>query len=130
MILHSGIRQVLAALVVLLLLALTFEGIVGGVGQFPHSINAVQYVQSTAQVLYGICALFSIVTAIQWRPFAGVVHVAFVASSVVATGLAAVSWGGQSYWSGLIYGASALVVASLLVWAVRAALIPLIKREL
>lgn len=130
MTLHPGVRQVLAALVVVLLLALTFEGIVGGVSQFPHSITGLQNVQSAAQVLYGVCALFSIVTAIQWRQFAVLVQIGFVASSVVATSLAAVSWGNQSYWSGLISGVAALVVASLLVWAVRAALIPLIKREL
>lgn len=126
---HPGVRQVLAALVVILLLALTLEGIVGGVGQFPHSTGA-QYVQSAAQVLYGVFALFSIVTAIQWRQFAGLVHVGFVASAVVATSLAAVSWGSQSYWYGFVAGVAALVIASLLIWIVRIALIPLIKREL
>ena len=130
MILHHGVRQILAALVVLLLLALTLEGIAGGVGQFPDSITGAQYVQSAAQLLYGVFALFCIVTAIQWRRFAGLVHVGFVASSVVATGLAAVSWGNQSYWYGFIAAVTALVIASLLVWSVRAALIPLVKREL
>lgn len=130
MTLHPGVRQVLAALVVLLLLALSFEGIAGGVGQFPDSMTGPQYVQSAAQVLYGVFALLSIVTAIRWRQFAGLVHVVFVTSAVVATGLAAVSGGGESYWTVLISGVAALVIASLLVWAVRGALIPLIKREL
>ena len=130
MILHPGVRQILAALVVILLLALSFEGIVGGVSQFPDSINGTQYVQSAAQLLYGVCALFCIVTAIQWRQFAGLAQIGFVASSVVATGLAAVSWGEQSYWSGFLAAVVALVITSLLVWGVRTALIPLIKREL
>lgn len=130
MTLHPGVRQVLAALVVVLLLALTVEGIAGGVGQFPDSITGAQYVQSAAQVMYGVCALFCIVTAIQWRQFAALVHLGFVASSVVATSLAAVFWGNQSYWYGLVAGVTALAIASLLIWIVRIALIPLIKREL
>jgi hypothetical protein len=130
MTLHPGVRQVLAALVVVLLLALAFQGIAGGVDQFPDSFTWAQYLQSGAQVLYGVCALFCIVTAIRWRRFARPVQVGFVASFVVAAGLATVSWGEQSYWSGFISAVAALVVASLLIWAVRAALIPLIKREL
>jgi hypothetical protein len=128
--LHAGVRQVLAALTVLLLLALTFQGISGGVQQFPQSSTIGQYVQSAAQVLYGVCAVLSIATAIRWREFATHVQFGFIASCVVASGLAAVSWGGASIGAALLAGLAALAIASAIVWMVRAALIPLAKKEL
>ena len=54
----------------LLLLALAFQGIAGGVQQLPQSSTIGQYVQSVAQLLYGVCAVLSIATAIRWRQFA------------------------------------------------------------
>jgi hypothetical protein len=126
---HPVARQIGAAATVLLLLALTFEGIVGGVGQWPHSFTVGQHVQSAAQVLYGVCALLSIATAIRWREFASPVQLGFIASSVVAAGLASVVWGGGSYSSGMLVGVAALLIASLLVWMLRNTVHPLVNRE-
>jgi hypothetical protein len=128
--LHPGVRQVLAALTVLLLLALAFQGIVGGATQLPQSSSFGQYVQSFAQLLYGVCAVLSIATAVRWREFASPVQFAFIAGCVVAGGLAAVVWGGESIGSGLVAAVAALAIASALVWMLRAAVIPLAKKEL
>lgn len=125
--LHPGVRLVLAALTVLLLLALTFEGITGGVRQLPQSSTPGQFAQSAAQLLYGVCALLMIATAIRWREFATVVQVAFVGSCVVAASLAAVIWGATSILQGILTGVAALVIALLLVWLLRAAFVPLIN---
>jgi hypothetical protein len=126
---HPVARQIGAAATVLLLLALAFEGIVGGVGQWPHSFTAGQHAQSAAQVLYGVCALLSIATAIRWREFASPVQLGFIASSVAAASLASVAWGGESYWSGVLAGLAALVIALLLVWMLRTTVHPLVNRE-
>ena len=127
---HPGVRQVLAALTVLLLLALAFQGIAGGVEQLPQSSSIGQYVQSFAQVLYGVCAVFSIATAIRWREFASPVQFGFIAGCVAAGGLAAVVWGEASIGAGLLAGVAALAIASALVWMLRVAVIPLAKKEL
>jgi len=127
---HPGVRQVLAALTIILLLALAFQGITGGVQQLPQSSTIGQYVQSLAQVLYGVCAVLSIATAIRWRQFASSVQFGFIAGCVAAGGLAAVSWGGASVVSGVMTAAVAFVIASALVWMLRAAVIPLAKKEL
>ena len=126
---HPVARQIGAAVTVLLLLALAFEGIVSGVGQWPHSFTAGQHAQSAAQVLSGVCAILSIATAIRWRDYAVPVQAGFVASSVVAAGLASIAWGGGSYWSGMLVGVAALVIALLLVWMLRTTVQPLVNRE-
>ena len=127
---HPGVRQILAALTIILLLALAFQGISGGVTQLPQSSSIGQYVQSFAQVLYGVCAVLSIATAIRWRRFASPVQFGFIAGCVVAGGLAAVVWGGESIGSGLVAAVAALAIALALVWMLRAAVIPLARKEL
>ena len=127
--LHSGVRLILTALVVLILLALTFEGIVGGVKQLPQSQTPGQIAQSVAQLLYGIGAVLLIATAIRWRGFATAVQLGFIASCVVAASLASITWGASSLLSGLVAGLGALVIASLLVWLLRIALIPLLEER-
>ena len=128
--LHPGVRQVLSILTILLLLALALQGIVGGIEQWPESSTIGQYVQSASQLLYGVCAVFSIATAIRWREFATFVQFGFIAGCVVAGGLAAVSWGDASVGAGLLAAVAALAIASALVWMLRAAVIPLAKKEL
>ena len=127
---HPGVRQVLAALTVLLLIALALQGIVGGIEQWPESSTLGQYVQSASQLLYGICAVLSIATAIRWREFAKFAQFGFIAGCVAAGGLAAVSWGGSSVVSGVLAACAALAIAAALVWLLRAAVIPLAKKEL
>lgn len=127
---HPGVRQVLAALTVVLLLALAFQGISGGVTQLPQSSSIGQYVQSFAQVLYGVCAVLSIATAVRWREYAFPVQFGFIVGCVLAGGLAAVVWGGESAGSGVVAAVTALAIASALVWMLRAAVIPLAKKEL
>lgn len=128
--LHSGVRQVLTILTILLLLALAFQGITGGVEQLPESISAGQYVQSAAQLIYGICAILCIATVFRWREFAVPVQLGFVAGCVVAGGFAPVSWGETSYGVGLLAAVAALLIASVIVWMLRAAVVPLVKKEL
>jgi hypothetical protein len=127
--LHPGVRLVLATLAVLLLLALTFEGITGGVRQLPQSDTPGQIAQSVAQLLYGVFALLVIATAIRWREFATIVQLAFVASCVVAASLAAIVWGATSILEGALTGCAALVVALLLVWLLRVTLVPLMQER-
>ena len=127
---HPGVRQILAALTVLLLLALAFQGIAGGVEQLPQSSTVGQYVQSVAQVLYGVCAVLSIATAIRWRQFATPVQFGFMAGCVAAGGLAAVVWGGESVGAGVLAAVAGLAISTALVWLLRAAVIPLAKKEL
>ena len=127
---HPGVRQVLAALTVLLLLALAFQGIAGGVEQLPQSSTIGQYVQSASQLLYGVCAVLSIATAIRWRELAKYAQFGFTLGCVAAGGLAAVTWGDASFVAGLLAAVAALAIAMALVWLLRAAVIPLAKKEL
>ena len=130
MILHPGIRQVLAALAALLLLGLTFQGIAGGAEQWTHSTAIGQYAQSVAQMGYGICSLFTLVTVVRWRQYAMPAQAGLVVSSAAAAGLANVFWGAGSLWNGLLAGVAALLVSVALIWLVRASLVPLVHKEI
>ena len=127
---HPGVRQVLSVLTLLLLFALALQGIVGGFEQWPESSTLGQYVQSASQLLYGVCAVLSIATAIRWRGFATFAQIGFIVGCVVAGGLAAVSWGDASVGAGVLASVAALAIASALIWMLRAAVIPLVKKEL
>lgn len=126
---HPVVRQIGAALTIILLLALAFDGIVGGVGSWPYSFTPGQHLQSVAQVLYGVCALLSIATAIRWREFASPVQLGFIASCAAAAGLASVAGGGGSYWSGFLAGLAGLAIALVLVWMLRNTVQPLVNRK-
>ena len=128
--LHPGVRQVLTVLTIVLLLVLAFQGITGGADQWPQSISAGQYVQSAAQLIYGVSAILCIATAVRWQEFAAFAQIVFVAGCVLAGGFAPVSWGERSYGYGLLAALSALLVASAIVWMLRAAVIPLLDKEL
>jgi hypothetical protein len=127
--LHPGVSHVLAALTTLLLLALTFEGIIGGVTQLPNSSTPGQHAQSVAQLLYGAFALLSLATVFRWREFARPIQFAFIASCVAAASLAVLTWGAGSILSGLLAGVAALVIASLLVWLLRHAFTPMLEER-
>ena len=114
----------------MLLLALAFQGITGGVEQWPQSISVGQYVQSGAQVVYGVCAILCIATVFRWREFAAPIQFGFIAGCAVAGGFAPVAWGESSILSGVFAGVAGLLIASAIIWMLRVAVIPLVKKEL
>ena len=112
-------RRSLALVAALALLALAWTGISGGVQQLSQPATGPQQIQSVTQVLYGVSAIFMLITAFTWRQLAVIAEVGFVVGLIVAAGLAAVVWGEQSVGTGLLAGGIALAVAAILVWMIR-----------
>ena len=119
MFLRPLFRRSLALFAALALLALAWTGIVGGVQQLSRPATWPQQIQSVMQVLYGVSAIFMLITAFTWRQLAVTAEVGFVVGLIVAAGLAAVVWGDQSVGMGAIAGVVALAVAGLIVWMFR-----------
>ena len=120
MTLHPMLRPILAVVAVLLLLALAFTGITGGVEQWTDWGTMWHRIQLASQIVYGVAALVILITSFKWRRWRRVAEVAFVLGGVVAASLAAVVWGGGTTLSGVLAGIAALAIACAIVWMVHA----------
>ena len=119
MVLPPLLRRALAIVAAFLLLALAWTGIRGGVQQLSRPATGPQLIQSASQVLYGVSAIFMLITAFTWRQLAVIAETGFVVSLIAAAGLAAVFWGEQSIGTGALASVVALAVACVLVWMLR-----------
>jgi len=120
MTLHPMLRPILAVVAVLLLLALAYTGITGGVQQWAQWSTMAQRIQTGSQIVYGVCALFILITSFRWRHLRRVAEFGFVLGGVAAASLAAVVWGGGTVLSGLLAGIAAFAIAGAIVWMVHA----------
>jgi hypothetical protein len=112
-------RRILLVLVILLLAALAWLGLRGGMHQWGRAETAGQAVQTWAQVIYGVLSLFCIPTAFNRVPWASAVHAAWAASLTTAGGLAPVVWGGASWVAGLLATGTSVLIAAIILWLLR-----------
>lgn len=113
------VRRALTAIVWILLIALAWTGVNGGVRDWPHAHSVGQRVQSVLQGLYGVLAIACL--AVPSRgPWARLVPALFVASCTLAAGLAVTVWGEASWGMGFLAGVGAFVVSAGLVLSLRA----------
>ena len=118
MVLHPALRGAIGGLAALLLLWLGWEGISGGVTEWPRTATPWQRAQSATQFVYGAFAILALITAFRWRQFRRLADVCFVVSSSAAAGLAVVVWGGHSILSGVATAIGSAAVAAVLVWMI------------
>jgi len=116
------VRRVLGGAAVLLLLALTWLGVSGGIRQIPQSHTPGELIQSVAQLSYGVFSLLGVLTRLRPDRWGRLVLGCWVASMTVAGGFAPVVWGGASVGTGLVSGAAVVLVALGIVWLLRAGL--------
>lgn len=105
------VRRGLVAIGVLLLVALAWLGLSGGVRQWPLSQGAGETAQTVAQLAYGLLSVLSILTTRWGRRWAPLVLAGWALSITIAAGLAPVVWGGSGWPSGLLAAAAALLIA-------------------
>ena len=113
------VRQVLLAVVGLLLLWLAWTGLTQGVKQLPQSETVGQITQSVTQLAFGLFALLSLVTTFWGRRWNTLALVGWTISVALAAGFAAVVWGDTSLAKGLLTGAAALLVGLVTAWLLR-----------
>ena len=104
----------------LLLLALTWLGVSGGIRQIPRSNTPGELIQSVAQLSYGVFSLLGVLTRFRPDRRGRLVLGCWVASMAVAGGFAPVVWGGATVGTGLLSGGAVVLVALGIVWLLRA----------
>lgn len=111
--------RVLRIVAILLLLAMAWLGIRGGIHDWPQSQSAGQKVQTVFQLLYGLLSLLLIVSTLRVAPFRRFVGWAWVITFTIAGGLAPPVWGDSTWLAGLAAGLVAFGVGLLVLWLSR-----------
>ena len=111
-----AIRRACLAIVLLLLCALAWLGLSGGVHQLPRSHTIGQGLQSAAQVAYGLLSLFAMITTFWQRRWPLAMQAGWALSLTLAGGLAPVVWGGTGMTAGLLSAAASLLLAGGVTW--------------
>ncbi len=109
---------------VLLLLGMTWLGISGGVHQVPHSHSLGQWIQTIAQLGYGVLSPVVAVTGLRALLAGRLILGWWILNMMVAGGFAPVVWGGTSWGLGLASAGAAVLLASGIVGLVRVGLGP------
>jgi hypothetical protein len=105
--LNPLVRRIVLTVAVLSLLALSWNGVSGGMGQ---------KVQTACQFAFGFFGLLSVVTTFIGRRWRTLSYTGWTVSITLAGGLAAVVWGDTSVAVGFLAGLASLGVALLLIW--------------
>lgn len=121
MTLSPRVRQVLLAIVCVLLFWLAWIGLSGGLHQLSESRTPGQITQTVTQFGFGLFALLSLVTTFWGRRWNPLMLVGWTISVTLAAGLASVAWGGTSLLVGLVSGTAALLIALGIAWLLRIA---------
>ena len=104
----------------LLLVAVAWLGMSGGIGQWTDQVTPAQRVQLATQVVYGVFALLVLMAAFKWRRWQRVAEFGFVAGCVASASLATVVWGEASMLAALSAGVGTLIVAVAIIRMLRA----------
>ena len=119
----APVARLLLAIALLLLLALAYTGIAGGIDQFNQSTHSRytigQIVQTVLQLAFGGLSLTVIAVWFWARQWSRAVFSLFVASVALAGGLAPVVWGESSVLIGIVSGVASLLIAWGMVWLLR-----------
>jgi hypothetical protein len=115
-------RRVLLVCSMLLLLALAWGALAGGLRQWSSSHTPGQQVETAAQLMCGILTLLVVLTCFAARRVAGPVRVVWTVSLVTAAGLSSLVWGPPMPLIALLFALVAFLVAWSITWALRTAL--------
>jgi len=115
-----SIRRSLLAIALLVLLALAWNGLVGGLEQLPLARTTGQMVETIVQFLSGVLSLLSIVTVFWWRAWSPAVQSSWAISMTMVAALSSVAWGGTGWSIGLLSAGGALLIGLGIIWLLRA----------
>jgi hypothetical protein len=106
----------------LLLAALAWGTLSGGVRQIPQSHTLGQRLETGVQLACGVLSLLSVLTCFWWRRTRSATFTAWTVSLVTTAFLSSLVWGPPSLLVGLTFAALSLLVARAIIWLLRAGL--------
>ena len=112
----SAVRHLLSGVAALLLLALAWWTISGGLRNLAQARSIGQQVETATQLACGLLGVGVVVTRFRWRRLARWVRIAWVVAFGATAGLSALVWGPPFPIVALTFVAVALLLAWALVW--------------
>jgi hypothetical protein len=116
------VRRALLATGTLLLLAVAWGALSGGLDQIPRARTLGQRVETAAQLTCGLLSVLSVLTCFRWRRWAPQIRATWAIALTTVAGVSSLVWGPPSLMVGLVFAAVALLVAGAIVWLLRAGL--------
>ena len=116
---RPAVRRVLLVGTTLLLIALAWGTLAGGLRQLPRSLTAGQQAETAVQLACGLLSLLAVLTCFRWRRWATPVRAAWAVCLVAAAGLSSLVWGPPLPLTALLFAAGALILALGIIWALR-----------
>jgi hypothetical protein len=113
---------VFLAIVLLLLLGLSWTGLWDELHQIRQSHTIGQQAQTIAQIAYGLLSLLGVLTSFRARRWGPLILGCWAVSLSLAAGLASVVWGGTNLGIGLLSAGATLLVALATIWLLRVGL--------
>ena len=113
----SVARRLLCTAAVVLLLALAWWTIAGGLRNLTHTSSLGQWVETAIQLGCGLLGVALVVTRFWGRHLAKPVRFAWFITLAAWVGLSALVWGPPQLHIALLFATVALLVAWVLVWA-------------
>jgi hypothetical protein len=118
----SVVRRLLCVCAALLLLALAWWTISGGLRDVPQARTIGQQVETAIRLACGLLSVAVVVTRFRWRPLGRPVRIAWVVTLAATVGLSALVWGPPFPLVALLFVVVALLVAWAIIWALGPAL--------
>jgi len=110
------VRRLFLIVAIVLLLALAWTGISGGISQLSQTHTSGQMAQTMMQLGYGSFAALSVVTTFWAQRWNRLLLACWVVATSFAAGMASVVWGDTSAFMGFVSGAAACLVALGIAW--------------
>ena len=118
----SGLRRLLSFCAALLLLAMAWWTVTGGLRDVPQSRTLGQQIETVIRLSCGLLSIATVVTRFRWRAAARGVRIAWAATLAAFVGLTALVWGAPQPHIALLFVVVALLVAWAITWALGRAL--------
>ncbi len=113
----SVVRRVLCVVAALLILALAWWTLAGGVRNLRQARSIGQQVETAVQLAGGLLGVATVVTRFRWRRVGRPVRIAWAATFAAFAGLSALVWGPPQPLVALAFVVVALLLAWAMLWA-------------
>jgi hypothetical protein len=114
---NSVVRRVLCGCATLLLLALAWWTLSGGVRNVHQARTIGQQVETAIQLACGLLCLGTVITRFRWRMLFKRVRVAWLVTQSAWVALSALVWGPPMLHIALLFAVVALLLAWAILWA-------------